>query len=439
MNPVLLKHRRQGMKKKQIFTKFSRIKQYIKKLGPGIITGASDDDPSGIATYSQAGAQFGLSTLWLALITFPLMTAIQEMCARIGMVTSEGLTVNIKKHYPKPLIIILVLLSFPAIILNIGADISGMGAVGNLVFPSIPSLVFSIVFTFILLLAIIFLSYRTIVMVLKYLCMALFVYLIIPFLGNQNWLLILQNTFIPTLHFDKEFMSIVVAIFGTTISPYLFFWQATMEAEDKKQHHHVFVNKHMIQDMKQDVGLGMFISNLVMYFIILTTGTILFNAGVHQIDTVEQAAKALEPLAGRLSYLLFAMGIIGTGFLSIPVLSGCLSYILSAIFDWKGGLDKSFYQAKSFYLVIIISLFLGLAITFIGLSPIKALLYTAILYGLTAPALILIILHISNNKNIMGKNTNGLVSNLLGILTFLIMFIAAIILIYFQVSSWIGT
>lgn len=400
-----------------------------------MITGASDDDPSGIATYSQAGAQFGLATLWTALITFPLMTAIQEMCARIGIVTSEGLISNIKKHYPKPILLIIVLLSLPAIVLNIGADIAGMGAVANLVIPAISSAVFSVVFTVILLLTIVFLSYRKMVLVLKYLCLTLLLYVIIPFLSKQNWLLILKNTVIPTLRFDKEFMSILVAILGTTISPYLFFWQATMEAENNAHQTQVIVKKISIRDMKQDVGLGMLISNFVMYFIILTTGTILFNGGIHQIDTVEQAAKALEPLAGKLSYLLFAIGIIGTGFLSIPVLSGCLSYILSATFDWKGGLDKQFYKAKSFYLVITVSLLLGLSIQFMGLSPLKVLLYTAVLYGLTAPVLILLILHMSNNKKIMGHYTNGKISNILGIITFLIMFLSAIILIYLQFTG----
>ncbi|WP_045106300.1 NRAMP family divalent metal transporter [Legionella hackeliae] len=409
----------------------SRFINFFKKLGPGLITGASDDDPSGIATYSQAGAQFGLATLWTALITFPLMVSIQEMCARIGMVTSAGLTANIKKYYPQPLVIFVLLITVPAILLNIGADIAGMGAVANLVVPVIPSYVFSIFFTIVLMLAIIFLSYGKIVATLKYLCLSLFLYLIIPFISTPNWFEVLKHTFIPTVQFNKQFLQILVAILGTTISPYLFFWQATMEAENH-QGKYVFVSRHDIKNMNKDVVFGMFSSNLVMYFIILTTGTILFPQGIHQIETVEQAASALKPLVGEFSYLLFALGVIGTGFLAIPVLTGCVSYILSTTFNWKGDLDKQFFKAKCFYGVIIISLIIGLAINFIGLNPLEALLYTAILYGISAPILIIFILFISNNKKIMGKFTNSKWSNIFGITTLLLMTTSAITLLYLQ-------
>ncbi|ASQ45595.1 NRAMP family divalent metal transporter [Legionella clemsonensis] len=404
---------------------------FFKKLGPGLITGASDDDPSGIATYSQAGAQFGLTTLWTALITFPLMVSIQEMCARVGMVTSAGLTANIKKHYPKPLLFFLLLLSVPAIILNIGANIAGMGAVANLIFPFIPSSVFSIIFTFMLILAIIFLSYDKIVATLKYLCFSLLLYIIIPFIVSPNWLEVLKHTFIPTIQFNKEYLLILVAILGTTISPYLFFWQATMEATDH-QAKNVLVERHHIKDMNKDVGFGMLSSNLVMYFIILTTGTVLFPHGIQQIESVEQAASALKPLAGELSYVLFAAGVIGTGFLAIPVLAGCVSYILSTSFDWKGDLDKPFFKAKRFYSIIVASLLIGLLINFTKLNPIKALIYTAVLYGISAPVLIFLILLIANNKKIMGKFTNGNWSNILGITTLLLMTISAIIFLYLE-------
>jgi NRAMP (natural resistance-associated macrophage protein)-like metal ion transporter len=418
---------------KKIKPKQSKIKRFFKILGPGLVTGASDDDPSGIATYSQAGAQFGLGTLWTALLTFPLMAAIQEMCARIGIVTSQGLTSTIRNKYPKSVLYLMILFTFPAVILNIGADIAGMGAVANLIFPSIPSFYFTISFTGILMLLIIKLPYQKMAAVLKYLCLFLLLYLIVPFLSKQNWADILKHTFIPTIKFNKEFIGIVVAILGTTISPYLFFWQATMEAEDvKHKKRKLIVNKMVIKKMGWDVDLGMFFSNLVMFFIILTTGTVLFKGGIHQIDTVEQAAKALEPLAGKLSYLLFAVGVIGTGLLAIPVLSGSLSYIMSETFHWNGGLDKKYYQAKPFYFVIIISLLIGLGINYIGISPIQALIFTAILYGITSPVLIAVILHISNNKKVMGKFTNGKWSNILGITTLSLMTAAAIILIYFQ-------
>jgi NRAMP (natural resistance-associated macrophage protein)-like metal ion transporter len=419
--------------RKKLSTKFVR---FWKLLGPGLITGASDDDPSGIATYSQAGAAFGLSTLWTALIAFPLMASIQQMCARIGLVTSQGLTGTLKKNYPRPVLYLMLLFSFPAIIMNIGADIAGMGAVGNLLFPAIEATFFSVVFTIILLLLIVYLPYQKIASILKYLCIVLLVYLIVPFLYKQNLSEILLATFIPTIEFNKEYISILVGILGTTISPYLFFWQASMEVEEMKhKKNHLMVNKKIINDMKEDVDFGMSFSGLVMFFIILTTGTVLFKSGIHQIETVQQAAMALKPLAGNSAYLLFAIGVIGTGLLAIPVLSGSLSYIITETFGWEQGLDKKFHEAKAFYIVIAISLILGLSLNYIGISPIKALLYTAILYGLTAPVLIAIILHISNNKKVMGEFTNGKTANILGIAAFIIMTVAAVTLIYLQVTD----
>jgi NRAMP (natural resistance-associated macrophage protein)-like metal ion transporter len=411
----------------------NKLKRFWKVLGPGLITGASDDDPSGIATYSQAGAAYGLSTLWTALIAFPLMAAIQQMCAKIGLVTSQGLTGALKTNYPKPVLYLMLLFSFPAIVMNIGADIAGMGAVGNLLFPQIDAMYFSIFFTILLLGLIIYLPYHKIAATLKFLCVVLLVYLIVPFLYKQDWLDIAKNTFIPNIQFNKEFVAVLVGILGTTISPYLFFWQASMEVEEmahKKRH--LIVNKRIITDMKQDVDFGMSFSGVVMFFIILTTGTVLYKGGIHQIDTVEQAAAALKPLAGNFAYLLFAIGVIGTGLLAIPVLSGSLSYIISETFGWEKGLDKKFHEAKAFYLVMVISLILGLSINYIGISPIKALIYTAILYGLTAPVLIAIILHISNNKKVMGNFTNSRFSNVLGFSALILMTVAALALLYLQ-------
>ena len=413
---------------------------FWKLLGPGLVTGASDDDPSGIATYSQAGAQYGLATLWTALLTFPLMASIQEMCARIGCVTSQGLTGILKANYPRPVLWLMVLFSFPAIILNIGADIAGMGAVANLIFPKIPAITFSVSFTGVLLLAIIWLSYARMAAILKWLCAILLVYLVVPFLVKTDWHAVAINTFIPHITLDKAFIGVLVAILGTTISPYLFFWQTTMEVEENrhtvpapnKGNKAVVVDKRRIQDIGFDVDIGMFFSNIVMFFIILTTGAVLFPAGIHQIDTVEQAAKALQPLAGPWAYYLFAVGVIGTGFLAIPVLSGSLSYIASEAFGWEEGLDKKFHEARPFYGVIIVSLLVGLAINYIGISPIQALIWSAILYGLTSPVIIAIILHISNNKTVMGKYTNGVWSNLLGIATWLLMTVSAGFLIYYQ-------
>ncbi len=409
------------------------FKKFWKNLGPGLVTGSSDDDPSGIATYSQAGAQFGLGTLWAALLTFPMMAAVQEMCGRIGLVTQKGLTGTLKEHYSKPVLYGVVLLSFPAIILNIGANIAGMGAVGNLLFPSIDANFFSVSFTMILLVLIIYLPYEKIASVLKYLCLVLLFYIIVPFLYKQDIKAILKSTFLPEIQFNKEYLAMLVAILGTTISPYLFFWQATMSIEDlKHRKQKLVVNKKVIAAMRQDIDTGMLFSNIVMYFIILTTGTVLFNAGIHQIDTVEDAAKALKPLAGDAAYILFALGIIGTGFLAIPVLSGALSYMITEIFNWENGLDKKFHEAKAFYSIITLSLLLGLGINYLGISPINALIYSAILYGLTAPVLIAVILHISNNKKIMGRYKNGLWSNVLGLLAFVLMLLAAVGLFLFQ-------
>jgi Mn2+/Fe2+ NRAMP family transporter len=244
---------------------------------------------------------------------------------------------------------------------------------------------------------------------------------------------IIQATFVPTIQFNKEFIAIMVGILGTTISPYLFFWQASVEVEEMKtKRKHLLVNKKIINEINQDVDFGMTVSGFVMFFIILTTGTVLFKGGIHQIDTVEQAALALKPLAGNLAYLLFAVGVIGTGFIAIPVLSGSISYIITETFGWEQGLDKKFHEAKEFYMVIGISLILGLSLNYIGITPIQSLIYTAILYGLTAPVLIAIILHISNNKKIMGENVNGPITNLLGFLALIVMTLAAVTLIYLQ-------
>ena len=402
-------------------------------LGPGLVTGASDDDPSGIATYSQAGAQFGYATLWTAVLTFPLMAAIQGMCARIGIVTSQGLTVNLKNHYPRSILYIMLLFSFPAITLNIGADIQGMGAVTHMMFPQMPSFVCSIIFTVILMFIIIKYPYQKVAMILKWLCLSVLLYIIVPFMVKQDWGIVLKNTFIPNIQFNKDFLYILVAILGTTISPYLFFWQATMEAEDvahsKKT---VIVNKQIMTHMEVDVNVGMLLSNVVMFFMILTAGSVLYKAGIRQIDTVDQAAKALEPLTGKFTYLIFTIGVIGTGLLAIPVLAGSQSYMLSETFGWEAGLDKKFPQAKAFYITIIISLLVGLCLDFIGISPIQALIYTAILYGITAPVLIAIVMHIGNNKKIMGTYTNSKLSNILGGITLLLMTVAAVAVVYFQ-------
>lgn len=415
---------------------FKKTSQYFKKIGPGLITGASDDDPSGIATYSQAGARYGLETLWTAIITFPLMAGVQEMCARIGLVNSMGLAGVIKKHYPKSILYITVLVTIPAVVFNIGANIASMGAVAAMLIPSIDAIYFSIGFTLLILYLLIYLDYQRIARVLKYTCAILLVYLIVPFTTTTKWNEVFQSFYAPKISFTKDYLSMLVAILGTTISPYLFFWQASMEAEERKHSlRRIFINKKHIQHMRFDIDLGMLFSNVVMFFIMLTSGTVLYQAGVNNIETVEQAAEALRPLAGESAYWLFATGIIGTGLLAIPVLCGSVSYMVAECFNLSNGLDKKFHEAKSFYLIIAISLMAGLSLNYIGISAIQALLYSALIYGLTAPLLIGFILHISNKRSIMGKYRNGWFSNLLGIASLLLMTTAALGLVYLFIRN----
>ena len=403
------------------------IKRIKKVFGPGLITGASDDDPSGIATYSQAGAVFGLNTLWTALFTFPLMAALQEMCARIGLVSNKGLIGTIKAFYPKWLVLLIVLISFTAIVLNIGADLAGMGAVANMIVPSIPSTVFSTCIGVFISYYVVVLPYAKIAMYLKWFCLSLLCYIIVPFLSDQNWLQVVKSTFIPHIIWDRQYLLIIIGILGTTISPYLFFWQTSMEVEEVLERKLV-VDKRIIHGMQSDIKTGIFFSNLVFFFIILTTGNVLHEAGITDIKTVDQAALALKPLAGKMAYLLFAVGVLGTGLLAIPVLAGSVSYMVSEAFNWEEGLNKKFHEAKGFYVVMILSILIAMSINFTGISPVKALVITAIIYGLTAPLIIFVILLVSNNKKIMGEYTNGKWSNILGVTALLIMIVAIVML-----------
>jgi NRAMP (natural resistance-associated macrophage protein)-like metal ion transporter len=405
-----------------------RIRAFFKGLGPGLVTGASDDDPSGIATYTQAGAMFGMHLLWTALFTYPMMVVVQEMCARVGIVTGRGLTATIKRHYPRPMLWMIVALSFPAIVLNIGADIAGMGAVANLVVPDVPSPVFSVLFTFLLMFFIIRWPYRRIASVLKWLCITLVAYIVIPFLVDTNWLLVAERALVPEIHVDAAYLTILVGIFGTTISPYLFFWQTSMEVEEDEADG-IVVDKRVIATMETDVRGGMFYTTIVFFFIILASATVLHGNGITGITTVEDAARSLQPLAGNMAYALFAVGVIGTGLIAIPVLAGALSYMISETFGWEEGLSKKFAQAPGFYLTMIVSLAIGLLIDLTDVSPITALIYTAVLYGITAPVLIALILHICNRRDIMGEYTNGRVSNIIGWTTFVVMASAATVLI----------
>lgn len=410
--------------------KWGKAKRFLQKLGPGLVTGASDDDPSGIATYTQAGARFGLSTLWTALYFYPLVAGIQEMCARIGLVTGSGLAGNLKKHYPRVWLYMTLFTVTPSIVVNIGADLQAMGAVGHLIVPQVQDWVFSVSFTLLLLVSMVYFSYQAFARILKFMCLTLLLYFIVPFLSEIDFREVLEHTLVPTVSFDRQFIEILVALLGTTISPYLFFWQASMEVEEfEHRKTHVIVDKRIISNMRGDVRFGMMLTNVTFFFIILTAGSVLFPNGIRDVSTVEEAAKALRPLAGEASYLLFAAGIIGTGLLAIPVLSGALSYIFSETFGWAKGFDKKFHEARAFYIIIGASLVVGLFMENFGVSPMKALLYTAILNGITAPVLIAIIMHICNNKAVMGKNTNNRWANLTGAITLILM--SAVVLALF--------
>ncbi|MFN8302296.1 MAG: divalent metal cation transporter [Saprospiraceae bacterium] len=412
--------------------KSSALQRLWRNLGPGLVTGASDDDPSGIATYSQAGAMFGFATLWTALATYPLMVAVQEMCARIGIVTRMGLSGVLKTHYPRPLLYLMILLSVPAIIINIGADIQAMGAVTNMLLPSIKPHEASVFFTAFLFVATVLLPYKPFAEALKYLCLSLLLYLVVPFWVKLDFWQVLRSTFVPTIQFNRDYLAILVGILGTTISPYLFFWQTSMEVEEAgKRRNTVMVDKKLIADMRQDVDLGMLLTCLVFFFIILTTGSVLYGEGMHNIRTVADAAAALRPLAGDHAYWLFALGVIGTGMLAVPVLAGAVSYILAESLGWAEGLDKKYYEAPGFYAVLAASLGLGLLFDFTNISPIDALLLAAVLYGLTAPVLIAVVLHISNNAAVMGTFVNRFWSNVFGFAALVLMAISAGLLLWF--------
>lgn len=410
-----------------------RLKKFLSKIGPGVITGASDDDPSGIATYSIAGASAGYSLLWTALLTFPLMAAIQETCARIGVVTEKGLAGNIKSHYKsKTVLYFLAILIVIAQTINIGADLAGMTEAIQLLIP-LPSLLIALTLTAAITVLMVYFPYKFIAAKLKWLTFALFAYIAASLVTKQDWPQLVYSTFVPSLDFDRQTIFLIVAILGTTISPYLFFWQASEEVEEKQElerekKQKIIVTKHELKMVREDVNLGMFFSNLVMFAIIATTASTLYRYGIHQIQTAGEAARALEPIAGEAASLLFTLGIVGTGLLAIPVLAGSSAYVVAEIFGRPEGLDKSFRRAKAFYGVIIFSTLVGFLMNFLQINPFKALFYTAVIYGLIAPILIFFILLLANNKKVMGKYTNGRSSNILGILTFLLMSLAALAL-----------
>ena len=413
-------------------------------MGPGLITGASDDDPSGIITYSIAGAKMGPHALWSMLYTLPLMTAIQEMSARIGLSSQCGLAGNIKRYYSKTTLIFISSLIIIANTFNIGADVFGMASAIELLLPGSASALSWIVVIAILILTVV-LPYKKIVVIFKWLSFMLLSYMIAAFLVIDDWPRLAWQMIAPSFKINKDNFLIVVALFGTTISPYLAFWQASEEAEEKRIENktenkkyvceYKIVTRSELKRATKDTRIGMFFSNLIGFFIIGLASSVLFNAGVHDIETVKDAAEALRPLAGNYAYVLFAIGVIGAGLLAIPVLAGSSAYVLAEIFNWKGGLDRPFSKAKQFYMVIIVSAFIGLAIPYTGISPVQALFFTSIIHGLIAPFLIIMLLHMANNPAIVGPNTNSRTSNFLGYTTLAIMLIILLILFITEVTE----
>ena len=420
----------------------SSIFRLFKILGPGLITGAADDDPSGIATYSQTGAQFGFGQLWTALYQIPLLLAVQEACARIGSVTGKGLAGVIKEHYTKSILIGVVLLVVIANTINIGADIGAVAAAAQLVIP-FPFWLFALLTTVAVVTLEVLVTYQTYAKVLKWLALALLSYPATTFMITEPWGEIFRATVVPRIELTFNFLFIITGVFGTSISPYMFFWQASQEVEeeialdlpsDKKGQPRLPLN--FIRNMRIDTAIGMISAELVQWFIIITTGSVLFSHGIKTINTAADAARALEPLvrsfpnSGQVARDLFAVGVIGLGLLGIPILAGSAAYALAEAFDWKEGLSKRFSEARGFYGVIILSTGIGLLLNFVGIDPIKALVFTAVFNGIAAVPLLFLLGLINGNGDILGKYRGGPLSSTLVWLTFAVMALSAAALLY---------
>ena len=421
-----------------------KFRKFISELGPGLTTGAADDDPAGIATYSQTGAQFGYGQLWTALYMLPFMIAVQEACARIGMVTGKGIAGVIKEHYSKTVLYLVVSLVVVANVINIGADIGAMAAAARILLP-MPFVVWTLLMTTTILLLEIFTTYKAYARILKWLAISLLAYPITVFIVQLDWMIVLKATFIPHIEFTFAFFFIITGVLGTTISPYMFFWQASQEVEeirDKKliRDGKPVIREENILEMRRDNNSGMIISEITTWSILVVSGTVLHSSGITNIETAADAAKALEPLvrsfpnAGYLSKVIFSVGILGLGFLAVPVLSGSTAYAVSEAFNWKSGLNLKLRRAHGFYGVIIVSTLVGLLINFMGINPVKALIYSAVLNGIAAVPLLFLIIRISANEKILGEFKGGALSRILLWITFIGMGAAAlgILLMAFQ-------
>jgi len=407
---------------------WAKTSLFIKSLGPGLITGTSDDDPSGIGTYSSVGAQFGLSILWMAAWLLPIMLAIQEVCARIGIVTRKGLAGVLLQHYRRKVVMGIVLLLIIANVVNIGADLGAMAASLKMLTNCNFTLA-AIFFAAVIVLCEIFIQYHLYVKFLKWLTLSVFAYIFTGLIIKPDWIPILAYSFVPRLTFSEEYIFAMIAVFGTSITPYLFFWQTSEEVEESKLIKMEWDGpaiRSRIRQMRTDVAFGMFLANVVFYFIVLTTAQVLFKNGITNIESAEQAALALKPLAGPYAYLLFACGIIGTGLLAIPVLAGSGAYALAELMDWEEGLENRFYQARPFYLVIALSVIVGLLLNFLQINPITALYYSAYLNGIIALPLLVVIMVVGNDAKIMGEETHPNWVEIAGWLAVAFMFLAVL-------------
>jgi len=406
----------------------------LKKLGPGLVTGAADDDPSGIATYSQAGAQYGFGLLWTIVLTYPLMAGIQMICARIGLVTGRGLASNMQRTYPLLLTLPLLVLLLAANIINIAADLAAMSDAVKLVVGG-PRHLYSIIIGFTCLLLQVFIPYHRYLPILKWLTLSLFAYVGTVFASHVDWSHVISETLLPHINFDANYVLLVVGVFGTTISPYLFFWQAAEEVEDisdiPSRNALVEHPEQAPQELRRvnlDTIFGMGFSNIISFFIILTTAATLFPAGIHNIQTSAEAAAALRPIAGDFAFMLFALGIIGTGLLAIPVLAGSAAYAVSELMHKPASLRLKASSAKHFYGVIVIATLIGVGLDFSGIDPIKALIWSAVINGVVAVPLMIAVMHMSTMQKIMGDFTIKGKTKLLGWLATALMTVTAIIL-----------
>lgn len=421
-----------------------KFNRFLRVLGPGIVTGAADDDPSGIATYSQAGASSGFGFLWVFPVMYPMLLAVQESCSRIGAVTGKGLAAVIKENYSKKLLFMSVILVVVANTINIGADLGAMAATTQL-FVDLPFGLLAVFYAVFIILLVVFVSYKRYAKILKWLAIALFSYPITAFLVGQNWPELFRNTFAVMPTINAETIYILVGILGTTISPYLFFWDTSEIVEEEISHHRLSttgqtpkITKRFLKSIRLDNFFGMTLASVTAWFIVVVCASVLFQNGVHNINTASDAAMALEPLvqgfpnAGLIAKLIFSVGIIGIGLLAIPTLAGSSAYAISETLGWKEGLYRKFSKAIGFYVVIISATVVGLIINFVGIDPIQALIFTAVFNGIAAVPLLFMIAKVGNNENIMGIYKNGRLSNLFVRIAFVIMTVAVIALFYFM-------